>query len=111
VAKFVNTISGPNCYLTDMKRAILPKHNPNKNCLKDMSCPFCGYFESLVIHGVTGRVNGESKVSSFTVVMKDDGFDEPLTEGDTEWDNANSADCPECAYAGTVLNFRENRKI
>lgn len=52
-----------------------------------------------VLMGITGAVR-------FRARYTDDGFDNPLTEGDTEIPNDAQAECPECKFSGAFNQFK-----
>jgi hypothetical protein len=62
----------------------------NENCLKGFKCPDCGWTESFDI------------AAECTVIVKDDGTDDPR---DFHWGDAAHCQCVSCGCCGTVGDF------
>jgi hypothetical protein len=91
-------------YVTAMK-LLWPK-NTNKNCLKGMRCPECGQFDMLKID-TKGVQMGDSIPSTFRPTYTDDGFDDPLCDGNTRFVKGGESECPECGHEGPTRSFHE----
>ncbi len=63
----------------------------NTNCLEGLRCPHCGQAERL-------------RVVARVMCLVTDGGSEPF--GDHDWDDDSIAACPDCEFAGPLLEFR-----
>lgn len=66
--------------------------NPNKNCLAEIQCPKCGFFDQFTIQATA------------MFELTDDGSN--LAAGDIDWGDDAYIRCGECRHEGTVAEFR-----
>lgn len=78
--------------------------NPNTNCLAEKRCPKCGNCDSLEIETL-GVIEGTKHTTRFWALVTDDGFDNPLTRGDTEEPDDGKVACPDCGFEGYHKDF------
>lgn len=78
----------------------------NTNCLRGIRCPHCGYEDAFVIE-IIGVLDGQKEPSKFRAEVTDDGFDNPVCEGDTEFVENGNTTCSHCSYTGKLEEFYE----
>lgn len=77
----------------------------NVNCLKGFRCPECGHEECFIIDTI-GLIEGHKKPSEFKAIYTDDGFDNPLTVGDTEFVDGGVTNCLGCGLIDLTSKFQ-----
>jgi hypothetical protein len=77
----------------------------NRNCLEGFKCPMCGHEDAFIIE-TSGVIEGQKKPSQFKARYTDDGFDNPLTVGDTCFVDGGMTICDECGYTNLTDKFQ-----
>ena len=75
-----------------------------ENCLKGMQCPKCGHSKTLLIEtfGFLEKINSSTK---FFALYTNEGFEKPVTVGDTEFVENGITICPECEFSSYTKKF------
>ena len=84
-------------------KQFLAKYPDTHTCssnMTDLACPKCGQRDHLLVRSLLFVGLTDNGTDAYSDATRDCG--------DTEWDDASDARCPECDYEGTVGHFTFN---